>query len=114
MRISDCSSDVCSSDLLLAPWRPLLRGAIPDAPSAIPEASSLEPVLKALRPLQVGVTLLAALLLVGVPALLWRYPHPLALLALTAAIYLVARSEEHTSELQSLMRTSYAFFCLKK
>src|SRR3546814_3069414 len=90
MRISDCSSDVCSSDLLLAPWRPLLRGAIPDAPSAIPEASSLEPVLKALRPLQVGVTLLAALLLVGVPALLWRYPHPLALLALTAAIYLVA------------------------
>src|SRR3546814_5388374 len=24
------------------------------------------------------------------------------------------RSEEHTSELQSLMRSSYAFFCLKK
>src|SRR3546814_9257889 len=24
------------------------------------------------------------------------------------------RSEEHTSELQSLIRTSYAFFCLKK
>src|SRR3546814_5705272 len=27
---------------------------------------------------------------------------------------LVARSEEHTSELQSLMRNSYAVFCLKK
>src|SRR3546814_4923547 len=26
----------------------------------------------------------------------------------------VVRSEEHTSELQSLMRTSYADFCLKK
>src|SRR3546814_5573558 len=26
----------------------------------------------------------------------------------------VPRSEEHTSELQSLMRTSYAVFCLKK
>src|SRR3546814_6255910 len=26
----------------------------------------------------------------------------------------VARSEEHTSELQSLMRSSYAVFCLKK
>src|SRR3546814_1322622 len=26
----------------------------------------------------------------------------------------VDRSEEHTSELQSLMRTSYAVFCLKK
>src|SRR3546814_3671591 len=27
---------------------------------------------------------------------------------------MVARSEEHTSELQSLMRISYAVFCLKK
>src|SRR3546814_2015872 len=27
---------------------------------------------------------------------------------------LVVRSEEHTSELQSLMRISYAVFCLKK
>src|SRR3546814_7284023 len=26
----------------------------------------------------------------------------------------LAKSEEHTSELQSLMRTSYAVFCLKK
>src|SRR3546814_2171842 len=31
-----------------------------------------------------------------------------------AGLYLVARSEEHTSELQSLMRISYAVFCLKK
>src|SRR3546814_2982199 len=30
------------------------------------------------------------------------------------AIYLRNRSEEHTSELQSLMRISYAVFCLKK
>src|SRR3546814_9383322 len=30
------------------------------------------------------------------------------------AAAIVARSEEHTSELQSLMRTSYAVFCLKK
>src|SRR3546814_4258479 len=28
--------------------------------------------------------------------------------------WLAARSEEHTSELQSLMRISYAVFCLKK
>src|SRR3546814_6282902 len=28
--------------------------------------------------------------------------------------YMVWRSEEHTSELQSLMRISYAVFCLKK
>src|SRR3546814_1661686 len=31
-----------------------------------------------------------------------------------AAIELAVRSEEHTSELQSLMRISYAVFCLKK
>src|SRR3546814_4724327 len=31
-----------------------------------------------------------------------------------AAILRVTRSEEHTSELQSLMRISYAVFCLKK
>src|SRR3546814_2820392 len=31
-----------------------------------------------------------------------------------AVIMVVVRSEEHTSELQSLMRISYAVFCLKK
>src|SRR3546814_7780534 len=28
--------------------------------------------------------------------------------------FVISRSEEHTSELQSLMRSSYAVFCLKK
>src|SRR3546814_8743562 len=31
-----------------------------------------------------------------------------------SAARIAARSEEHTSELQSLMRISYAVFCLKK
>src|SRR3546814_3392357 len=31
-----------------------------------------------------------------------------------APVDIVVRSEEHTSELQSLMRISYAVFCLKK
>src|SRR3546814_4872540 len=34
--------------------------------------------------------------------------------ALAAAAALAERSEEHTSELQALMRTSYAVICLKK
>src|SRR3546814_6222345 len=34
--------------------------------------------------------------------------------ALLEQVLLVQRSEEHTSELQSLMRISYAVFCLKK
>src|SRR3546814_1966444 len=33
---------------------------------------------------------------------------------LVATFFLNLRSEEHTSELPSLMRTSYAVFCLKK
>src|SRR3546814_6656645 len=32
----------------------------------------------------------------------------------TERVLLLCRSEEHTSELQSLMRISYAVFCLKK
>src|SRR3546814_1887997 len=44
---------------------------------------------------------------------------PLSVAVLDAGGHLVAfrrqdRSEEHTSELQSLMRISYAVFCLKK
>src|SRR3546814_4738409 len=38
-------------------------------------------------------------------------PRQLVAVALVA---IVARSEEHTSELQSLMRISYAVFCLKQ
>src|SRR3546814_6534904 len=34
--------------------------------------------------------------------------------ALAPTMALLGRSEEHTSELQSLMRISYAVFCLKK
>src|SRR3546814_7296113 len=48
---------------------------------------------------------------------LLRLPRPEALLALATDCGLVERairSEEHTSELQSLMRISYAVFCLKK
>src|SRR3546814_1213983 len=43
--------------------------------------------------------------------------QPAAFTLLTAAfapLPIVTRSEEHTSELQSLMRISYAVFCLKK
>src|SRR3546814_6012447 len=40
------------------------------------------------------------------------YPHPLFSAALDR--WFSGRSEEHTSELQSLMRISYAVFCLKK
>src|SRR3546814_6877712 len=43
---------------------------------------------------------------------LHRSAYPLRNLAIDCRDF--ARSEEHTSELQSLMRISYAVFCLKK
>src|SRR3546814_8306193 len=39
---------------------------------------------------------------------------PVRTRAFTGCLAFVIRSEEHTSELQSLMRISYAVFCLKK
>src|SRR3546814_2389156 len=44
------------------------------------------------------------------PLLLWINDGLMAMFFLLVAL----RSEEHTSELQSLMRISYAVFCLKK
>src|SRR3546814_6403954 len=41
-------------------------------------------------------------------------PHPAPGLLFVARVAGTGRSEEHTSELQSLMRISYAVFCLKK
>src|SRR3546814_5643962 len=43
-----------------------------------------------------------------------KYPGKDELAALAAEEAGTSRSEEHTSELQSLMRISYAVFCLKK
>src|SRR3546814_3126233 len=43
-----------------------------------------------------------------------RAPHALAARRLGGEEVLQVRSEEHTSELQSLMRISYAVVCLKK
>src|SRR3546814_8530287 len=45
---------------------------------------------------------------------LWIHSGSMPLLAEDGARRVNRRSEKHTSELQSLMRTSYAVFCLKK
>src|SRR3546814_7097785 len=44
----------------------------------------------------------------------WSVRLVIVLVALGFPIAVIMRSEEHTSELQSLMRISYAVFCLKK
>src|SRR3546814_5800007 len=50
----------------------------------------------------------------GDGGLMAREPISVAPDAAASAPIVRARSEEHTSELQSLMRISYAVFCLKK
>src|SRR3546814_3393648 len=110
MRISDWSSDVCSSDLCAGHGVEIderisrrlifLVGQIlaenPEAPAIvgcgvddarIPQRETL-------------------LVDIGV--------GNLELIGLAAVRQSRAKSEEHTSELQSLMRISYAVFCLKK
>src|SRR3546814_8872652 len=43
------------------------------------------------------------------------FGEPITVTLLLAGVLMaIGRSEEHTSELQSLMRNSYAVFCLKK
>src|SRR3546814_3003698 len=53
-------------------------------------------------------------MLVGVLRTLAENDNPLVVPAFELKVLAHERSEEHTSELQSLMRISYAVFCLKK
>src|SRR3546814_10555275 len=110
MRISDWSSDVCSSDLL---DRHPSDGHHRDRHrffggfhrrrdrGVMRMGDDLE--LPAKNTLFLAVTRPA--LWAGIPI------EAAVLLLITSAS--VLRSEEHTSELQSLMRNSYAVFCLK-
>src|SRR3546814_9519674 len=97
MRISDWSSDVCSSDLLAETVAVHVRRQLVDA-HVVGELVVVVVHRRGDRLVQVHPA--AAAVRVAVAALL---PGNVEL-----------RSEEHTSELQSLMRISYAVFCLKK
>src|SRR3546814_8897191 len=108
MRISDWSSDVCSSDLIYrlvslakeeGPWRnvtfkPLRRAAGPICRCRLGRGCSTRRAACGGRPGS------------SAPAARRARRRGSALRRL--------RSEEHTSELQSLMRISYAVFFLKK
>src|SRR3546814_9023418 len=102
MRISDWSSDVCSSDLRQIRNRIC---AVLDYAHAkgwrSSEAPSGSGSLKAGR---------------GLPRQVKQRENRKAMPYVAVPSFMVAlgRSEEHTSELQSLMRISYAVFCLKK
>src|SRR3546814_7448205 len=112
MRISDWSSDVCSSDLprnlwpadrpdpaILVRMTPFLHfgQGLPSPSSGSSRSGFCTPSPRAGRS---GQTACVQVGYLSQP----RKALPLCL----------PRSEEHTSELQSLMRISYAVFCLKK
>src|SRR3546814_2812209 len=107
MRISDWSSDVCSSDLWRSAGRtfPVIvvsaRGDWTEKVEGI-EAGADDYLAK---PFQMGE------LVARVRGLVRRGAGKLSPVI---EIGRLRRSEEHTSELQSLMRISYAVFCLKK
>src|SRR3546814_9671648 len=112
MRISDWSSDVCSSDL-----RDLGKygKVVPSGDPRILMVEAHDPK----RP-EYGVITLIFQRKASAPAGLEMYgwvaldsQNNRTSIRLSNAHYGV-RSEEHTSELQSLMRISYAVFCLKK
>src|SRR3546814_1578555 len=52
--------------------------------------------------------------LTDIHKLTWAIISQTAIIRAGEIIHFNSRSEEHTSELQSLMRNSYAVFCLKK
>src|SRR3546814_3672807 len=101
MRISDWSSDVCSSDLARrtpsfkrSTLSPRVRQDVPP----LPEQRSLGELWSPGAQNRSAATSSTA-----------HCRHNPAFPGSAAP-----RSEEHTSELQSLMRSSYAVFCLKK
>src|SRR3546814_4870030 len=137
MRISDWSSDVCSSDLLaiadgslirfvrncddlpgqhLFAWLDEAGEAHPvsssDVNDYIREAMGQDFTAKHFRTWGASVLAFDALASAGHDISLKTMLEPVTqALGNTPAI---ARSAEHTSELQSLMRISYAVFCLTK
>src|SRR3546814_9092883 len=129
MRISDWSSDVCSSDLLKADGLTGARiGVVRDLMGYQPDVDAA--MEKAIAAMQAeGATVVDADIATlndwnGAEFMVLKYELKAGLarylaesdapVTSLAGLIEFNRSEEHTSELQSLMRISYAVFCLNK
>src|SRR3546814_5427021 len=122
MRIRDWSSDVCSSDLpvsaIAIDGKPLAKGAWSNPEGRMTIALG--------KTVPAGGKVSARITYAGTPHVAVRAPWdggfvwaktPGGQPWVATAVQMEGcdmRSEEHTSELQSLMRISYAVFCLKK
>src|SRR3546814_3086939 len=129
LRISDWSSDVCSSDLVRATPEDMAQGRAPVGSQVLPypdDPRGLGMIAVERRAVVGGDQLIDASVgqdQYGAPAVNFRFDSAGGRRFARAtqentgkpfAIILdgkVIRSEEHTSELQSLMRISYAVLC---
>src|SRR3546814_9777781 len=105
MRISDWSSDVCSSDLTPKRNQNDRSSSSPGATRRLSAKSSRSMASTADENGRSATTIDSSKL---------RRNERLSRLAVPMETMSSSRSEEHTSEHQSLMRISYAVFCLNK
>src|SRR3546814_3239070 len=117
MRISDWSSDVCSSDLKITKVQEKRLTHLQRGEKILPATEKrYEKLQQELVELMEGVHFnnnrLEQLVdqLYGMNRRLLTHEGKMLRMAERCGV----RSEEHTSELQSLMRHSYAVYCLKK
>src|SRR3546814_4652305 len=106
MRISDLRSDVLSSDLPCGNWKIAMNSVFvrPDVQAFLDYVNTARPAKHfELGPEKARTIMRDMRVLADVPV---------GELAVEQDLH--CKSEEHTSELQSLMRISYAVFCLKK
>src|SRR3546814_10530872 len=119
MRISDWSSDVCSSDLVGEDAGRSTEHAIGKLHALVERHIVLDLAVVADPHIRAGHDILAEhaiLSNVGIRKNVREVPDlgPRPDRGRAVDIGDFMRSEEHTSELQSLLRISYAVFCLKK
>src|SRR3546814_3027454 len=124
MRISDWSSDVCSSDLASErfgtpdPFKGVkrLKGRRPDVkPFSLDEVEKIRTTIRPDFRNYVTCRFFTGMRTGEINGLKWKYvDFEHEVIRVREVFSAGERSEEHTSELQSLMRISYAVFCLKK
>src|SRR3546814_2661958 len=114
MRISDWSSDVCSSDLIETLGAPIyVRHKVVHNRYVVDDLKQRGAIfVEELHEVPDDATVIFSAH--GVSQAVRLEAERRGLKVFDATCPLVTRSEEHTSELQSLMRISYAGFCLKK
>src|SRR3546814_3787208 len=114
MRISDWSSDVCSSDLRSMSMS-ALRASIRSRTGIVLSETFINALLAFVTyAVIVRITDLATVGLWALVSSLMAFARSVDVWSRGVSAFVAQRSEEHTSELQSLMRISYAVFCLKK